>query len=51
MPTLDLAYRSRQLGFQRHKQISQWLDNEQSQLFEEAELRKAQRVPVDDEYV
>lgn len=49
-PILDLAYRSRQLGFRR-KQISQWLENERQLLQDEIEYRKSQGHPVDEEYI
>jgi len=38
LPILDIAYRSRQLAFRR-KQISQWIENEQSLLKDELDLR------------
>ena len=49
LPTLDIAYRSRQLNFRRN-QISQWLTHEQPQLREEIKFREWQGEPVNDEY-
>ncbi|EAU85370.1 fatty acid synthetase alpha subunit [Coprinopsis cinerea okayama7 len=47
---LDPAYRARQLAFRR-KQISQWLEYEQSQLQEEVAYRKQKGEEVNQEYI